>query len=398
MQTPSTNSFQLVQTIQERTKLHFINFPSEFLFLSNCFSDILTKFNLRKDGLSPEFIAAVTCCGLLPFCSGSQLSPKLHMERSLISLSKFSLEEILSLNDDKKSDQYQTIKTKKLKKCVAELFEREKKQPDLQFSLIFNQNFEDNLNFSRAKTSSFWISKEYQKSLGVLAQKPFDYSEGIMRMVTSELVETNLKTGQTKILSTDIGYTTGKIYCSMSGATDKKLQSFGILHLIVLGLFLKEKGFVIWDFGMQIEYKSGLGAKTYLRSEFLRVFNFFRKGNIDIGFPNIVLTQLNFLIKFNDEIRKLKNDSRIAYLEMKLKKKVVGELAEKTSKNPIFWEQNDFRDFILIRMNVDVTDKSVADFLGEKPLKFEGISKTKSKRIRRLLNSFVFRFAEKPVK
>jgi Leu/Phe-tRNA-protein transferase len=69
------------------------------------------------------------------------------------------------------------------------------------------------------------------------------------------------------LVAVEIGYLHGKIYTSMSGAFEE--DGAGSVQLAVTAGWLLQSNVLIWDFGMQMEYKQGLGAKTISRSEWL---------------------------------------------------------------------------------------------------------------------------------
>ena len=69
------------------------------------------------------------------------------------------------------------------------------------------------------------------------------------------------------IVCKEVGYSIGSCFTSLSGFTAK--SSTGSVHLIALGLLLKERGYDIWDLGMGMAYKYKLGAVDLIRHDFL---------------------------------------------------------------------------------------------------------------------------------
>lgn len=63
-----------------------------------------------------------------------------------------------------------------------------------------------------------------------------------------------------QLISADIGYSVGGIYTSMTGFSDRKYSSIGTIHLLAQGQALKNLGFNMWDFGMEMKYKKELGS------------------------------------------------------------------------------------------------------------------------------------------
>ena len=75
-----------------------------------------------------------------------------------------------------------------------------------------------------------------------------------------------------EIVAGEIGYIIGKTYTSLSGFSNKKKQynNYGTAQLVLLGNYLKEHGFTLWNLGHPcMAYKMALGAKVYDREDFL---------------------------------------------------------------------------------------------------------------------------------
>jgi Leu/Phe-tRNA-protein transferase len=65
----------------------------------------------------------------------------------------------------------------------------------------------------------------------------------------------------------EFGVVSGRIYTSYSGYYDE--DSAGTVQLILTGRYLRDAGFAFWDLGMPMEYKTRLGAREVERGEFL---------------------------------------------------------------------------------------------------------------------------------
>ena len=61
----------------------------------------------------------------------------------------------------------------------------------------------------------------------------------------------------------------GSMYLSLTGG--HRSSGTGSVQLACLGMLLQKRGFRYIDFGMQMEYKIKLGAKTVPRDQFLRL-------------------------------------------------------------------------------------------------------------------------------
>ncbi len=87
-----------------------------------------------------------------------------------------------------------------------------------------------------------------------------------MRMLVWEIwSETN------ELVAVEIGYATGKIYTSMSGAFEPAHPGAGSVQLAVTGAWLLKNRFFIWDFGMAMSYKQDMGARAVSRVRWLEM-------------------------------------------------------------------------------------------------------------------------------
>jgi len=97
------------------------------------------------------------------------------------------------------------------------------------------------------------------------------YSVEIWNATTQELV------------GGELGYSVGSIYTSLTGYSNE--DSAGSVQLAALGVLLQKCGFVVWDLGMQMDYKERFGAHKMKRDEFVRVVKRAR-----VEFTNAVIT------------------------------------------------------------------------------------------------------------
>ena len=75
-----------------------------------------------------------------------------------------------------------------------------------------------------------------------------------------------------EIIAGEIGYIIGATYTSLSGFSNKSkcYNNYGSAQLVLLGEYLKENSFTLWNLGHPfMEYKIALGAKVYDREVFL---------------------------------------------------------------------------------------------------------------------------------
>jgi len=88
-----------------------------------------------------------------------------------------------------------------------------------------------------------------------------------------------------QLVGGELGYTVGSIYTSLTGFS--KQDSAGSVQLAALGRLLCRRGFTLWDLGMDMEYKRGLGSNIMPRQEFVRVVRQVRYDHRDRRLPTI---------------------------------------------------------------------------------------------------------------
>jgi len=67
----------------------------------------------------------------------------------------------------------------------------------------------------------------------------------------------------------ELGYTVGRMYTSLTGFSSH--DSAGSVQLAALGQLLCLAGYDTWDLGMDLDYKTRLGARNVPRSEFVHL-------------------------------------------------------------------------------------------------------------------------------
>lgn len=73
-----------------------------------------------------------------------------------------------------------------------------------------------------------------------------------------------------KLVAGEIGVFAGGCYTSLTGYTVE--SGAGTVQLVAAAAYLQRIGAEVWDLGMPLDYKAGLGARNVSRSEFLRLF------------------------------------------------------------------------------------------------------------------------------
>ena len=110
-----------------------------------------------------------------------------------------------------------------------------------------------------------WLTPRYVRILRALNQT----SSGVIAV--SVLVRHNAH-----IISGEMGYIIGSTYTSLSGfsSRQKRYRHYGKVQLVLLGRWLEQRGLHLWNLGQPyMPYKFELGAREYVRSDFLRLWD-----------------------------------------------------------------------------------------------------------------------------
>ncbi|KAI8800737.1 hypothetical protein BJ742DRAFT_780122 [Cladochytrium replicatum] len=98
-----------------------------------------------------------------------------------------------------------------------------------------------------------------------------------------------------ELVAGEIGYVVGSVYTSLTGFA---LESgSGTVQLCAVGRYLESKGVEVWDLGMEISYKTRLGAKCISRESWLDLQGQYRmaKGTRSGEAPTISLDITGFI-------------------------------------------------------------------------------------------------------
>ena len=113
----------------------------------------------------------------------------------------------------------------------------------------------------RAYHRHAWLSPRYEAILEAL-----NLQRTPLKVITATLYH------QDRPIAGEIGYILGRTYTSLSGysSRDHRYRHYGITQLVLLGQWLRERGFTLWNLGQPyMPYKFALGAKEYPRNAFL---------------------------------------------------------------------------------------------------------------------------------
>uniref|UniRef100_A0A7S4EM55 Leucyl/phenylalanyl-tRNA--protein transferase n=1 Tax=Pseudo-nitzschia australis TaxID=44445 RepID=A0A7S4EM55_9STRA len=214
-----------------------------------------------------RLVAALMMEGFLPIATKDAILPKLHHERSVISLPE-ALH--VSKSTRKKSKKFRLTVNQNFDRVVEECHKQHGQlcwlYPDLV--KLFKEIHEaGKVNVVVNPISN--LSAQRQKTAPVRM-----YSIEVWNDETRELV------------AGELGYTVGNIYTSLTGFSAQ--DSAGSVQLVSLGRLLSNMGFKFWDLGMDMEYKQDLGSHLMKRKDFV---SFVAKSRVTDG--NKVLPTTN---------------------------------------------------------------------------------------------------------
>jgi len=199
------------------------------------------------DDFNPEFISSLMEAGFLVMSAnvageGEEphyiLLPKLHLERSALF--------------------YENLH---IKKSIKKHLNRYELCPDADFNRIVDRCVE--------KHGADWLTpplvtnireirKEAKRKELSLLPTPFAYPASFA-----------LYRGD-KLVAGEFGVVCGNIYTSYSGYYEE--DNAGTVQLILAAQYLQESGFLFFDLGMPMDYKTDLGAENITDREFIRLF------------------------------------------------------------------------------------------------------------------------------
>lgn len=173
----------------------------------------------------------------------SVLAPKIHRSRCVIRLS---------------TRMHTSRKAKKLgRRCF----------------LSIGQDFDGVVSGIVNQHLNTWIVQEYISGLKCIFLNPGKFSGVTLHSI--ELWEDD------KLIAGELGYSVGSIYTSLSGFHTK--NNSGTVQMLALGKTLRKRGFEVWDLGMSLKYKIGLGAIDIDRHSFIKMFRTSRYASCSLG-------------------------------------------------------------------------------------------------------------------
>jgi len=194
-----------------------------------------------------RLVAALMMEGFLPIATEGVILPKLHHERCVISLPQ-------ALHVSKST-------RKKSKK----------------FRLTVNQSFDRVVDECRKQHGpNCWLYPELVRVFKEIKDAgqvdslvdPYSSSTSSRKIAPVRLYSIEVWNDESgALVAGELGYTVGSIFTSLTGFSAQ--DSAGSVQLASLGRLLGKMGFQLWDLGMDMEYKQGLGSHLMKRKEFI---------------------------------------------------------------------------------------------------------------------------------
>ncbi len=261
--------------------------------------------------LSPCFearlIVQLMAEGFLPISSRYHLLPKLHLQRSVIFPLKSRLHISKNVRKKKSKKFFLTVNTDfdgvvqgcheqhgiswlypPIVEAFKQIHDMTKKNNSMSpthrpsYAQLEKQSNEKSSTTSQNKTNNRTDSKIGKGLEALMFRSGSCEPNGQVTPVRLYSVEVwNIETN--RLASGELGYTVGNIYTSLTGFSRE--ESAGSVQLATLGALLIHCGFNMWDLGMDMDYKSGLGAQNMKRSDYVKEVH-----RVRTSYPDISLT------------------------------------------------------------------------------------------------------------
>ncbi|KAE9030826.1 hypothetical protein PR003_g10024 [Phytophthora rubi] len=143
-----------------------------------------------------------------------------------------------------------------------------------KYKLVLNRDFDGVVAGCHEKHGIPWLYPPIVESFKTLFQAGDNGVELFpgrrVRFFTVEIYDVTTDS----LVAGELGYTVGSVYTSLTGFS--KASGAGTVQLHALSKLLYLAGFKMWDLGMSMDYKMGLGAKDLERDDFLEQLYKFR--------------------------------------------------------------------------------------------------------------------------
>jgi Leu/Phe-tRNA-protein transferase len=196
---------------------------------------------------TPEFIARLMSAGFLVMSAKFDddekenyiLLPKLHLERSALFFENLHI-----------------------KKSIRRHLDSYELRADFEFDRIVDNCVE--------KHGCDWLTPPLIECIKKIRK---DSREGIkqnLEPTTGAYPASFAVYRDGKLAAGEFGVVCGKVYTSYSGFYDE--DNAGTVQLVLAARYLQERGFLFFDFGMPMDYKTDLGAVNLSPEEFVSLF------------------------------------------------------------------------------------------------------------------------------
>jgi Leu/Phe-tRNA-protein transferase len=183
----------------------------------------------------PSFVDGLCAAGFIPMAlrdpdAGEVLIPKMHTIRSVLRPSEV-------------------------------LVTRTARRESRRYGLCLDRRFDEVLDACRETHGEDWLRPPLLESWRELfATRDSRRS----RFSSVELYE------EGRLVAGEIGVFVGGCYTSLTGF--RRVPGSGTVQLVAVARYLEAIGAGLWDLGMPLDYKAGLGARNVSREEFLELF------------------------------------------------------------------------------------------------------------------------------
>lgn len=147
------------------------------------------------------------------------------------------------------------------------------------FRLSLNQSFDRVVKeCQRQHGAVCWLYPKLVRAFATLHRSGYDaQSSSHNRAIPVRVHSVEVWDIEGTLVAGELGYSVGGIYTSLTGFTAQ--NSAGSVQLAALGRLLQRCGFVMWDLGMAMDYKSSLGCQDVPRIKFLELMHAHRAMN-----------------------------------------------------------------------------------------------------------------------
>lgn len=159
-----------------------------------------------------------------------------------------------------------------IKKSIRRFINRYKLCPDTEFDYIIERCVE--------KHGSGWLTSPLVDCIKKIRQnavekQPFNHAPCSLKPVPYAYpacfaLYREDSDGTKKLVAGEFGVVCGNVYTSYSGYYDE--DNAGTVQIILTTRYLQENGFLFFDMGMPLNYKTDLGATDISPDEFIRLF------------------------------------------------------------------------------------------------------------------------------